>query len=311
MHRTRTLTLTAATAVTALTLAACGGGSDNPLDSSGDASGAAPASSAPKGTISVGAANFPESQLLADLYAAALNAHGIKATTGDPIGAREVYLKALKDGSIDLVPEYIYSLLTYYDKNANAKDPKEIYAALKKQIPDSQVLLDMAAAQDANSIAVTQKTAQEWDLTSIGDLAEHSDGLQIAAPPEFKGRQQGMKGLASVYGVKATLRPLTGKAVALALKNGQVKAANIFSTDPAIQMNDFVVLEDPKHLFGSDNVVPLMRKDKATPKVTKVINAVQAELTTDNLTAMNKKVQVDHMSAAKVAKQFLKEHGLN
>ncbi len=306
----RTLTLSAAAAVTAVALTACGGGGgSNPLDNTGAAS--APASKAPAGAISVGAANFPESALLADIYAGALNAKGIKATTGDPIGAREVYLKALKDGSIDLVPEYIYSLLTYYDKSANQKDPDAIYAALKTKIPSSFTLLDKAAAQDANSIAVTKETAKSWHLTSIGDLAKHSNGLTIAAPPEFKGRHQGMKGLASEYGVKAKLRPLTGKAVALALKNGQVKAANIFSTDPSIKTDGFVILKDPKHLFGSDNVVPLMRKAKATPKVRKVLNAVQAKLTTDGLTQMNKKVQVDHKDPKQVAAQFLKDNGLD
>src|SRR5699024_5203375 len=132
----------------------------------------------------------------------------------------------------------------------------------------------------------------------------------VAAPPEFKGRHQGMKGLKSEYGITADFRPLTGKSVALALKNGQVQAANIFSTDPAIKVDGFVVLKDPKHLFGSDNVVPLMSKAKATPKATKIIDAVQAKLTTDGLTQMNKKVQIDHQDPKKVAQQFLKDNGL-
>ncbi|TWP37978.1 ABC transporter substrate-binding protein [Leekyejoonella antrihumi] len=308
----RTIGIAAAAAATALTLTACGGGS-SPLSnsSSNSSTGAAPASKAPSTTISVGAANFPESQVLADLYAGALNAKGVKATTGDPIGAREVYLKALKDGSIDLVPEYMYSLLTFYDKTANQKDPQAIYNALKTKIPATQVLLNKSQAQDANSIAVTKATADKWHLKTIADLAKHSSQVTLAAPPEFKGRQQGLLGLQSDYHFTPKFIPLQGNAVVQALKNGQAQAANIFTTDPSIITDHFVLLQDPKHIFGSDNVVPLMNKAKATPQVTKILNAVQAKLTTANLGAMDKQVQVDHKDPQAVANQFLKDQGLS
>ena len=304
----RTITTAAAAAATALTLTACGGGGSNPLSTG--SSGGAPSSKAPSSTIAVGAADFPESGLLADIYAGALNAKGVKATTGDPIGAREIYLKALDDGSIDLVPEYMYSLLTYYDKNANQKDPQDIYNALKKKIPSSQTILDKARAQDANSIAVTKATADKWHLKTIADLAKHSDQVTLAAPAEFKGREQGLKGLKSQYHFTPKFRPLKGNQVVQALKNGQAQAANIFTTDPSITTDHFVLLKDPKHLFGSDNVVPLMNKKKATPKVVKIINAVQAKLTTANLGAMDKQVQVDHKDPKQVAQQFLTKNGL-
>lgn len=313
------LALTAAALAVTGSLAACGGGG-NPLSSktaapgggsasAGSAAGA-PSGQAASGTVRVGAANFPESQLLADVYAAALNAKGVKATTGDPIGAREVYLKALQQGSIDLVPEYIFSLLDFYDKSANEKAPDKIYAALKTKIPSSEVLLNYAKAEDANSITVTQQTAKKWNLKSIGDLAKHSSQVTLGAPPEFQGRQQGLKGLKSVYGFTPKFRALSGTTLANYLKNGQIQAANIFTTDPSIAQDHFVVLKDPKHLFGSDAVVPLMRKQAATPKVTKILNAVQAKLTTKNLGEMDKQMQVDHQDPKKIAQQFLKQNGL-
>ena len=161
-------------------------------------------------------------------------------------------------------PEYTGSLLNYYDKNAKVVQPDEVYAALQKAVPQGLTVLDKSAAEDKNSLAVTKETANQWSLKAIPDLAAHQADLTIGAPPEFKTRQQGLVGLKSVYNiVPKEFRPLQSQATVEALKNGQVKAANIFSTDPSIAANGFVVLEDPQSLFGSDNVVPLVRSEKA------------------------------------------------
>lgn len=311
----RTLSVTTLGLVAAMALAACGGGSSNPLStgsSTGSGTGAStPAGSAGAGTIRVGAANFPESQLIADIYAAALNAKGIKATTGDPIGARDVYLKALQQGSIDLIPEYAYSLLTFYDSSATQTAPDAIRAALEKKLPSGDMILNAAAAQDSNTVTVTKATADKWGLKTIADLAKHSSQVTFAAPPEFQTREQGLVGLKKKYNlVPKSFRALQGTAIVQALKNNQAQAANIFTTDPSIKADGFVVLQDPKHVFGSDNVVPLISKAKATQEVQTVLNAVQAKLTTDNLAAMDKKVQVDHQDVATVAKQFVTDNGL-
>ncbi|NHN56725.1 ABC transporter substrate-binding protein [Calidifontibacter sp. DB0510] len=304
MKRMICLSLTAATA---LGLTACGGGS-NPMSSG---SGGGGNSSAAAGTLKVGAADFPESQLLAAIYAGALNAKGVKASTGDPIGAREVYLKALNDGSVDVVPEYAYSLLTFYDKSATQKDAQSVATALKAKLPAKLQILNPAQAQDANSVAVTKETATKWNLKTIADLAKQSDKVIFGAPPEFQKREQGLPGLKSAYNLAPkTFRPLKGNALVQALKNGQVNAANIFTTDPSIKSDGFVVLEDPKHVFGSDNVVPLITKAKATPQVQQVLNSVQGKLTTDNLAEMVKQVVVDKKDAGQVATTFLKDNGL-
>ncbi|MDE9364655.1 ABC transporter substrate-binding protein [Luteipulveratus sp. YIM 133132] len=310
-------TLMALAAVVTLTVTGCGGGDDNPLQSGtgggaggGSASSGAGGGSAPAGAIKVGAADFPESQLLAQLYAGALKAKGVNASATDPIGAREAYLTALKDGSIQVMPEYTGSLLTYLDKSATAKDPDQVYAALKTKLPANQVVLDKSAAEDKNSMVVSKKTADKYQLKSIADLAKHQNDITVAAPPEFKGREQGLVGLKSAYGfTPKSFRPLKSSAVVQALKNGQADAANIFSTDPAIAENNFVVLDDPKKLFGSDNIVPLVAKANES-QVSAALNAVQAKLTTQNLSEMLKQVTVDKKDPDKVAQDFLKQQGL-
>jgi osmoprotectant transport system substrate-binding protein len=146
-------------------------------------------------TIVVGAADFSESQVLAEIYAQALAAKGITATTRPNIGSREVYLKACRGGSVDIVPEYTGSLLSYLKKDATAKGSDEVYAALKGPLPSGLTVLAKSAAEDKNSIVVTKDTAAKWSLTSIADLVAHQGEIVVAAPPEFQSRQQGLPGL--------------------------------------------------------------------------------------------------------------------
>ena len=295
-----------------LALSACGASSD-PTKSAGPGAGTT-GSGGSGGAVTkvvVGAADFSESQVLAEVYAQALSAKGISASTRPNIGSREVYLKAVEDGSVDMVPEYTGSLLSYLDKAATAKASEEVYAALGKALPAGLTVLAKSNAEDKNSIVVTKETAATWSLKEIGDLVAHQDELVIAAPPEFQNREQGLMGLKAQYAlIPKDFRPLKGKAVVDALLGGQAKAANIFSTDPAITVNGFVTLADPKLLFGSDNVVPLVRKDKANEVVTTTLNAVSAKLDTPTLTDLVKQVDVDKKDAKVVAKEWLAKVGL-
>ncbi|GAA2017553.1 ABC transporter substrate-binding protein [Terrabacter terrae] len=293
-------------------LAACGGGG-NPLDTSSPAAGGATGggSTAAAGSVKVGSADFPEAALLGEIYAQALEAKGTKVARQFNIGSRETYLKAITGGEVDVLPEYTGSLLNFYDKSASVTKPDEVYAELQKKLPQGLTVLDKSAAEDKNSLVVTKDTAGQWSLKSIPDLAAHQGDLTIGAPPEFKTRQQGLVGLKSVYNiVPKEFRPLQSQATVEALKNGQVKAANIFSTDPSIAANGFVVLEDPKSLFGSDNVVPLVRSDKAD-SLKGVLNAVSAKLDTKSLADMVKQVVVDKKDASEVAKAWLASSGLS
>ena len=290
-------------------LAACGGSGD-PLSTSSTSSTAS-SSGAASGSIVVGSADFSESQLLAYIYAGALQAKGINATTKLNIGAREIYLKALADGSIDVVPEYTGALGFFYDKAFSETDPDKVYAAVQGLIPDTLQVLAKSAAEDNDSINVTKATADKYKLSSIADLASVSGNLSLGAPPEFQTRPQGVEGLTKTYGVTfKTFRALKGQQLVQALANGQVDAANIFSTDPAIAANGFVTLTDDKRLFGSQNVVPLAVKAKVTPQVSAALDAVSAKLTTAALADMLKKTDIDKTDPEVVAKEFLAANGL-
>lgn len=295
-----------------LPLAACGGGTD-PLDSgSAPAASASGASSGTGGpTIKVGAADYSESQILAAIYAGALKAKGVNASASSPIGSREVYLKALGDGSINVMPEYTGSLALYYDKNLTATDPQQVYDALTRLVPPTLTVLKRSAAEDKNSVTVTKETADRLQLAKISDLARKAGELTMGAPPEFKVRAQGAPGLTKVYGFSFKSYPeMKGQQLVQALKNGQVDAANIFTTDPSIEANDFVVLQDDKMLFVPENVVPLVAKSVATPQVTEALDAVADKLTTEGLRELLTKVDVDKQDVAKVADEWLGANGL-
>ena len=171
-------------------------------------------------------------------------------------------------------------------------------------------MLDKSAAEDNDSIVVTKDTAAKYNLTSIADLKPVAGDLTLTAPPEFKERPQGIPGLEKTYGVVFdSFRPLTGQGIVQALKNGQADAANIFSTDPAIAANEFVQLQDTEKLFGSQNIVPLVRADRAD-QVKEALNAVSAKLTTEAVAGMLKKTDIDKQDPKAVAQEFLTANGL-
>lgn len=298
--------------LTALVVPLAGCGLDGNALEGGSGSGSCSTAAPKAGPIKVGSANFPESSLIAQIYAGALKAKGVNATTTDPIGAREAYLKALSDGSVQLVPEYTGSLLAFLDKNATEKKPAEVYAALLTTVSCNEIPLQPSQAEDSNALVVTKATADKWQLKTISDLDKHANQVTIAAPPEFRGREQGLIGLKSTYSFnpKSFLPLQTTQSIVDALKNGQAQAANIFTTDPSIKANNFVVLKDDKELFGSDQVIPLLARSAATPKVQVTLNSVSAALTTDELAEMVKQVVVDKKDSSAVAKSFLTAHKL-
>ena len=306
LTRRSAITLTAAAA---LGLTACGGGSD-PLSSSTSTAGGG--SEGGGKAVVVGSADFSESILLAEIYAGALRAKGVDASTKTGIGSREVYLKALEDGSISVVPEYTGALALYYDQEFAETDPDKTYDAAEEVVPDGLELLEKSAAEDNDALVVTKETADSKGLKTIEDLQPIAKDLTLAAPAEFKDRAQGIPGLKKTYDIEfGTFRPLkAGQAMVQALKNGQVDVANIFSTDPNIPANDFVVLEDTKKLYGSQNVVPLVRAD-VQDKVDETLNEVSAKLTTEKLQEMLRQTDVQKKDPDQVAADFLESEGLD
>ncbi|TDT32583.1 ABC transporter substrate-binding protein [Naumannella halotolerans] len=309
MNRARTILVGAGAALSALVLVGCGGGSD-PL--AGDSGGGSDSSS----TITIGSANFPESELLMQMYAQALEAKGVQVETQPNIGAREIYMEAFNDGSINLLPEYNGALLAYLSPDGVSEDvstPEEVYDALQEVLPEGAQTLEQSAAEDKDTLTVTQETAAEYNLQSLADLAPVAGEMSVGAGPEFQERFQGSIGLQEVYGVTfGEFKPLDagGPLTIAALQDGDVDVANVFSTDSAIPSNGWVTLEDPENLFLAQNVVPLIKSEQATPEVVEALNGVSAALTTQNLTDALAQVQVDKADPVVVAGDFLTEHGL-
>jgi osmoprotectant transport system substrate-binding protein len=289
--------------VVALTAAACGGGNPTSPNTGGKA---------PAGTIVVGSANFPESALIAEIYAEALQSKGVKVSTKLNIGSREAYIPGLKDGSIDLIPEYSGVLLQYFDKSATQTTSSAVYAALKKAVPPPLTVLKQSSAQDKDAVVVTAATAKKYHLKSIADLKPVAKQMTFGGPPEFQTRPDGIPGLKKNYGVvfgSYKVLDTGGPVTVSGLKNGQVQAADLFTTDPSIPENNFVVLADPKSNFAAQNVLPLINKTKLTPTVTKTLNAISAKLTTSTLSGLLKKVYAKQ-NPTTVAKAWLTSKGL-
>jgi len=294
----------------ALALTACGGGSDPLSSGSGQTSGGA----APADTIVVGSANFTESQILAEIYAQALAAKGVSVEKRLNIGSREAYIPGLQDGSIDLIPEYSGVLLQYFDKTADETEPDAVYTALQAALPDNLIVLDKSAAEDKDAVVVTRDTATKLNVKSIADLAPQCPNLVFGGAPEFQTRPDGIPGIQATYNCAfKEFRSLDagGPLTVAALKNGDVQAANLFTTQSTIAANDFVVLEDPKNNFAAQNVLPLINKAKATDNVKTTLNAISAKLTTDGLTKLNAEADGDAKpSPETVAKNWLSQNGL-
>ncbi|MBA3233747.1 MAG: glycine/betaine ABC transporter substrate-binding protein [Propionibacteriales bacterium] len=303
MKRTRLVFGAVCTAV-ALTTTACGGGDPTKTDTGGEA---------PSDTIVVGSANFPENVLLATIYAEALKSKGVKVSTKLNIGSREAYIPGLEDGSIDLIPEYSGVLLQYFDKEATAVSSDDVYAALQEAVPSELTVLDKSTAEDKDAVVVSQDTASKYSLSSIADLKPVAGDLTFGGPPEFKTRPDGIPGLEKHYGITfGSYKTLDtgGPLTVSALKNGQVDAADLFTTDPSIPDNDFVVLEDPEDNFAAQNVLPLINAQKANDAVKTTLNAVSAKLDTQTLTDLLKKVYAKEDPTA-VAKDWLSSAGLD
>jgi osmoprotectant transport system substrate-binding protein len=265
------------------------------------------------GSITIGSAGFDENKLLAEIYAGALEAKGVKVSRKLGIGERPLYIAALKDGSIDFIPEYSGSILSFLDTKATAKSPAEVYTALEAAVPATQAVLNPAAAQDSDTITVAKATADKNNLKTIGDLASVASGMTLGAPQQFKTRADGVPALKSVYNVTfGTFTPLAagGAITVTALKNGTVDAADIFSTDPSIAANNFVSLIDDKSMFAAQNIVPLVNKAKMTQTIADAANAVSAKLDTKTLAELVGKVSNDKQSPAAVAKAWLTSVGL-
>jgi osmoprotectant transport system substrate-binding protein len=269
-------------------------------------------------SITVGSADFTESKIIAEIYAQALETNGFTVGRQFGIGSRETYIPAVQDHSIDLIPEYTGNLLQYFDANATATTPDAVVLALLKTLPGDLSILYPSPAEDKDTLAVTEATAQRWNLKSIADLAKHSPEVKVGAPSEFQTRVTGLVGLKDKYGLAiapanfVAISDGGGPATVQALTGGAITAANIFSTSPAIEQNSLVVLEDPKNVFLAANVVPLVASQKMSNELKTVLDAVSAKMTTEGLIELNTSVEGNRgLDPDEAAQKWITDNGFD
>ncbi|MFC9090186.1 ABC transporter substrate-binding protein [Nocardiopsis dassonvillei] len=261
--------------------------------------------------VVIGSADFPESTLLAEVYGRAMEAEGVEVDYQLGIGSREVYYSQIESGNLSVFPEYNGAILAYLDENAPTGSSEETNQRVAEALPEGLEILDSSSAENKDSVTVTSEVAEEHGLASLEDLAGAAGELTLGGPPEFETRQQGVVGLADVYGVEfGEFRSLEVALLTQALLDGDIQAANLFTTDPQITANDFVVLEDPENLFGAQNITPLVNGEQVDETARGALNAVSAALTTEALTQLNERVVIGNENAADVAQEWLEQEGL-
>ena len=296
----------AVAACLALLLAACGGG-DDALEG-----GTQPNE---QSSVTVGSTNFSEQLILAQMYAAVLKKAGVDVTVRPNLGNREVVFPALEKGEIDLLPEYNGSVLSFLNPDATQTTADEVNTALTPLLDGKGlVALEQSPAEDKDGWAVTKETADKYGLAKVSDLKGKAGQLVVGGPPELKTRPAGLPGLKKVYGIEdfKEFKALDagGPLTTSALNKGDIDVGRVFTTQGAIAENGWVVLEEDKPLQPAQNIVPIGRKDAMTDQVTQALDALSAKITTEELTKLNKLVDVDKQDPEKVANDWLTQQGL-
>lgn len=273
----------------------------------------APAAQSQTAPIIVGTKNFPEQYVLGQLYKQALEAQGFEVQYRENIGSTELIDTALRSGKVTLYPEYTGIMLSVTFKRKSLPRTAAGTYSLAKRLYErrGQTLLRQTPFQDRDELAVLRRTANRYGLRTVGDLKKVPD-LSIAAFPEWESRWTGQIG--RLYGVRGfEFVPLAGISAYTLLDRGQVEAAGIFTTDPQLVSSRYVVLAEPKNMFGFQHVAPVVSKRLVAQygtKFTSTLNRVSALLTEKAMIAMNKAVAIDKKPAARVADAFLKANGL-
>jgi osmoprotectant transport system substrate-binding protein len=312
-----------ALAVGALTLAlaACGSSKSSSTSSSTSqpaTTAATPAASGPgvgKPAVTVGDKNFAEENILGQLYAQALEAKGFKVSVKENIGSSEIINKAFTSAQIDMYPEYTG---VYLSAVAGQTKPPTSAAAAYQQArafaeKQGATMLDITPFFDTNAFATLPSYASAHSLASIADLKPLGKSVKLGGAPEFATRSEGLLGIEKEYGVNPTFVPITIELSYKALEGGQVNVQNVFTTDGQLLNGKFKLLADPKHVFGFQNVAPIVKKSVLTaegPAFAQTLNKVSALLTIKAIQQMNAAVSIDKQSATSVAHQFLTANGL-
>ena len=263
--------------------------------------------------------DFPESALLAELYAAVLEEEGYPVTRLINLGSRETVDPALFQGLVDFVPEYAGTALVFstLGRSAPSSDAQDTVNQLATALrPKGVSVPGHAAAQNQNGFVVTQETADRLKLAAISDLKDEAESLTFGGPPECPERPLCLAGLEERYGLnfqEFLSLDASGPATTGALQTGEVDVALLFTTDPDIAAQDLVLLEDDRSLQPAENVVPIVRLevlDRYGSEFATTIRQVTLRLTTADLRNLNRRIELGEQSTRGVAAGWLKEQGL-
>lgn len=322
--RTRGLKAVFLSLALATTLAACGssssssssgGASTTSTTASSSSGSAASLPGADKPPITIGDKNFTEEYILGNLYAQALKAKGFRVTLKGNIGSSEITWKAMKSGQIEMYPEYTGTYLTAICNDNKPPTSAEQTLSLAKACAEKQgfTMLDQTPFYDSDALAATKKFAQAHGLKTISDLKKLGHSLKLGGAPEFATRYTGLVGLKQAYGINPTFVPLAIGITYKAIDTGQVDVFDAFTTDAQLTSGKYVLLTDPKRVFGFQNVAPVIKKsvlDAEGPEFAATVNKVSSLLTLPAIQKMNAAVALEQQSPASVAHQFLAANGL-
>jgi osmoprotectant transport system substrate-binding protein len=295
----RSATALGALALTGVLLAGC---ATDPFATSGD----------DDATIVIGSQDYYSNEIIAEIYAQALEAAGYTVDRQFRIGQREIYVPEIEAGAIDLFPEYTGPILSYWNPDTEARLAEDVYTELLETVPDGIRALDQSPATDQDAYTVTRAFAEEWDLSTIEDLTKVTVPLILGGNSEGENRSNGPRGLREVYGVEVDFTPIEdggGPLTVKALQDGDIQLAIIYTADPSIEANDLVSLEDNRGLLLASHVVPLASED-IDDAAAEIINAIGAAMTAAELVTLNGRSVTEQLSPAVIAADWLAAQGL-
>lgn len=309
----------AAAVLIALCVYGCGSASSSGTTSVLTVTGGHPTPKGPgvgKPPVVIGTKNFTEEFILGQLYTQALRAKGFSVTLKSNIGASEVVERSLALGQIDGYPEYTGTILSVLAHDS--RQPSSASVAYQRAAAFARrhgaALLAMAPATDTDVVIAKPTYAAQHHLSTLSDLSRLGPTAKLAAPPEFRTRFNGLVGLEQVYGVRGIgFMPAKIGDQYTALENGQAQLAAAFTTDGQLSEGHYVLLRDPKNIFGFQNVTFVIRRqtlDREGTAFAQTIDSVSAKLSTQALRVMNAAVVLDRQDPAAVARQFLAANGL-
>jgi osmoprotectant transport system substrate-binding protein len=260
-------------------------------------------------TVTLGTKNFTEQYVLGQLYKQALEAKGYKVVYKENIGNSELTDGALRSGKINFYPEYAGVIVADLAHKSPPKTAAAAYAAAEKyEKGHGNTLLKPTPFYDSDSFGMLTSTAKKLGVTTIADMKKVKS-FSYGGFPECRTRITCLLGLEQIYGLtQVKFVPLGSISVYTLLDQGKITAGDAFSTDPQLSSSKYTILKDTKHIFGFQNVVPVLSKKLASDggaKLAATINAVSAKLTVKAMIAMNKAVAIDKKSPEDVASAFL------